>query len=199
MSNHSFIYLKNQSWSQITREERFFCSHLYHSILNREKDFVKWLNENLNYNKADNKIELNPNKDWEIGYEVCFYRDFLKLKGKYIKTYLGKNGKPFPQKRTFDLCLFSEDQIIIIEAKVQQGFSTKQVGDIKEDSKLIKKLLGEFNYSNVKSDTIFLYSSRYNPKDERIRQFSYFYWKQLIDSNFNTGNYFADADKIFRK
>jgi len=30
---------KEKNWKDITREERFFCSHLYHTIINREKEF----------------------------------------------------------------------------------------------------------------------------------------------------------------
>jgi len=37
-------YLKNKNWSEITREERYFCAELYFAIKGNETDFVKWLN-----------------------------------------------------------------------------------------------------------------------------------------------------------
>ena len=106
-------YLEKKSWSQVTREERYFCSHLYHHIINKEKPFVKWLNQKL-------KTNFPLNNNWEIAFEACFYRDFYKLHKK----------KKLPEKlrkRTFDLCLFSDNHIIIIEAKVQQGFKGDQL------------------------------------------------------------------------
>jgi len=197
MSNHSFGYLGNKSWSQITREERFFCSHLYYSILNKGKEFINWLNDNLKNN--NNNLKLNPDKEWEIGYEVCFYRDYIKAMDSSIKQYNKDKEKDYPQKRTFDLCLFSEDQIIIIEAKVQQGFSTKQINEIQKDKILVKQLLSEFNYDNVKSETILLYSSGYSPKEDQIIEYPYFTWKQIHNSNFELENCFEGADGKFRK
>jgi hypothetical protein len=83
----TLLYLESKSWKDITREERFFCSHLYHTIINREKESVGWLNNNTT-------LKLNPNSNWEVGYEVCFYRDLIKYwkeKGKFI---LMKNHIP---------------------------------------------------------------------------------------------------------
>jgi len=42
-------YFGNKSWSDITREERYFCSHLYNSVLGKERDFVQGLNKKNNY------------------------------------------------------------------------------------------------------------------------------------------------------
>lgn len=109
-------YFGNKNWAEITREERYFCSHLYHSIIGKEKEFVKWLNENL---KPEGKLKLDESNIWEVSFEVCFYRDFLKSQNKSVKTYERKNGDFYSQKRTFDLCLFSADEMIIIEAKAQ--------------------------------------------------------------------------------
>ena len=63
-------YFGNKAWADITREERYFCSYLYHSIIGKEKQFVKWLNTNT-------KLKLNESVNWELGFEVCFYRDYL--------------------------------------------------------------------------------------------------------------------------
>lgn len=181
-------------WSSVTREERYFCSHLYHSILGREKDFVNWLNDNL---KPNGKIKLNHISSWEIGFEVCFYRDFLKASGQTIKDYNTKNGTKYSPKRTFDLCLFSEDEFIIIEAKVQQGFSLKQLDEIIKDEELVSQLLTTFKYPNKKIKTIFIYSSKYSPKEKSIIDFPCIAWKDLNNSPFKDGILFNLADEKY--
>lgn len=179
-------------WSSITREERFFCSHLYHSILSREGIFIKWLNEKT-------KLNLNENASWEISYEVCFYRDFLKSKDNSVKTYKRSNGDLYSQKRTFDLCLFSKDEFVIIEAKVQQGFSLKQIKEIDQDEELVKELLKNFNHSIKKVKTVLLYSYQYSPKEPEIKKFPKITWKDLHNSPFQDKNVFELADEKFRR
>jgi len=121
-----FKYLSEKTWSQITREERYFCSHLYHFLIGKEKEFVRWLNEALN-------TSFNADQDWEVSLEVCFYRDYCKLKELALPEEL--------RKRTFDLCLFSQSDIIIIEAKVQQPFKKNQINDLREDVVILEELL----------------------------------------------------------
>ncbi len=53
-----FTYLSNRNWGDITREERFFCMHLYWDVKGREKEFVRWLN--------NKQIKLNVEDEWEI-------------------------------------------------------------------------------------------------------------------------------------
>jgi hypothetical protein len=179
-------------WSSITREERFFCSHLYHSILGKEKEFVKWLNESI-------KLNLNETADWEIGFEVCFYRDYIKANGKTIKDYNKKLNKSYPPKRTFDLCLFSANQIVIIEAKVQQGCSKKQMKDIDNDEKLVIDLVKSFDMPDIKVKTILLYSSKYSPREDFIKKYSHITWKDLNASPFKDRELFELADGHYGK
>ncbi len=54
----SLTFTDKKKWKDITREERFFCSHLYYSIINRKKEFIEWLNNNTT-------LKLNPNSNWE--------------------------------------------------------------------------------------------------------------------------------------
>jgi hypothetical protein len=73
-------YLSNLSWNKITREERLFCSHLYHSILSLQdrKKFITKLNRiksPINFFK--NNLSLSEKSHWEVGFEVCFYRDLI--------------------------------------------------------------------------------------------------------------------------
>lgn len=81
-------------------------------------------------------MNLENSSNWEIGFEVCLYRDVLKSIGQPVKT------SKYPQKRTFDLCLFGQNEIVIIEAKAQQGFTTGQNSKFEQDKQLISELLG---------------------------------------------------------
>lgn len=115
-----FTYLDGKNWLNVTREERLFCSYLYWDIKGREKDFVRWLNENSD-------LDLRFEDNWEVGYEVCFYRDLQKQRGEPLDL------TKYSKKRTFDLCLFSESTIVIIEAKVQQMFKESEVREFQRD------------------------------------------------------------------
>jgi hypothetical protein len=82
--------------------------------------------------------------DWEVGYEVCFYRDILKLYGHGVKekmedliAKIGPNAVNLI-KRTFDLVLFSSDTIVIIEAKSAEGLTTEQFKEFKIDEVVFK-------------------------------------------------------------
>ncbi|MES2415763.1 MAG: hypothetical protein V4614_18370 [Pseudomonadota bacterium] len=125
----SWNYLGGKTWAEVTRDERFFCQHLYH-LVHRSPDtksFIPKLNEMAS-------LTLNVNADWELGYEVCFYRDFWFLGGK--KEHLHS------PKRTFDLCFFSANEIVIVEAKAQQGFDSDPLQKLgfSRDKKLVAKL-----------------------------------------------------------
>ena len=102
-------YLKNNvSWSKVTREERFFCAHLYFLI--KEEGLSKF----VGYLSEVHNMSLPVDANWEAAYEACFYRDFW--------YHWDKKGELFSKKRTFDLCLLSDDMIIVIEAKSNQEF-----------------------------------------------------------------------------
>ena len=160
-------YFGYKSWADITREERYFCSHLYHSVLGKEKEFVKWLN-------VKTRLNLNEDADWEIGFEVCFYRDYLKSLNKSVKQYRYSAKKLFPQKRTFDLCLFSLDRIVIIEAKVQEKFYPKQLDDLENDKKMVKELIRR-NKVDIKVDALLLHSNKYFVD----KRFGNIYWDDI--------------------
>lgn len=145
-------YLESSAWDQWTRDERFFCSALYWSARERGvAEFVKWIVESAS-------LEVSMSGDWDMGFEVVFYRDFLARKGKSAKL-LG-----YSPKRTFDLCLFGEKSIIIIEAKVDSAFDFNQVGSCRQDKIAIPKILKE-NFSESAIDfpvyLIALVSSKY--------------------------------------
>jgi len=163
----TFTYLRNKSWSEITREERYFCAELYFDIKKNPQEFIEFLNRELQEN-----FEIN--QYWEIGYEVCFYRDYLFSIGEPVRPHY--KGQKYPQKRTFDLCLFSATDMIIIEAKADQNFSKSQLKSLKDDKEiLLSKLLKE-NGKVPTISTVLLCSSKYAAEIDGYKKF---FWNDL--------------------
>lgn len=81
-------YFNGSRWEDITRDERFFCQRLYELARTGEglAKFLRLLNEKCS-------LALSLDVEWELGYEVCFYRDFWH--------WNSKQGKCFSLKRTF--------------------------------------------------------------------------------------------------
>jgi len=80
-------------------------------------------------------LQVESSDEWEVGFEVCFYRDYLWQRNRSARA------EGFPFKRTFDLCLFSERSIIIVEAKVCEPFDAEQNRDLARDKGLIQRLV----------------------------------------------------------
>ncbi|MDF2457762.1 MAG: hypothetical protein K0S79_178 [Nitrospira sp.] len=139
----------------MTRDERFFCQRLY-ALANQERE---------SFAKAIEKLapSVQPLGDeWELAYEVCLYRDlrhfrrlFDRKAGKTEQRIWPLSEDEHSHKRTFDLCLFSESQVVIIEAKAQQGFGSKQLAEFEADRMRVKKVLG------IEPKIVFLASSKY--------------------------------------
>jgi hypothetical protein len=96
--------------------------------------------------------------DWEPAFEVCFYRDLRHLRGKTVDV--------ISQKRTFDLCFFSDDVILIIEAKAQQPFDLGQLPLFKADKLEVHKETGVANVV-----VLGLASSKYSPSPAVMETF----------------------------
>lgn len=172
-------YFNNKTWAQISREERFFCAELFFEIRNNPKPFLELLGK-----KSDS---------YEIAYEVCLYRDLLKAYGKSIKA------TSLPQKRTFDLALFSEDEIIIIEAKANTGFDSKQLESFNEDIANIGSLFKLIGHKTPKISSIAIYSSRYSPKAKTIVDFQKtITWKELSEIYPAKSELFISADETYK-
>lgn len=184
-------YLNGKKWEEITRDERFFCAHLYFE-LNRN---ISPLLEFLGHEKIISAEELNPSI-WEVGFEVCFFRDFVFEIGEQNANKSIKKSA-YSQKRTFDLCLFSEQQIIIIEAKSHTGFNTKQLDNFNTDKKNIASLLG-VKCPSISS--IALFSESYKPKPGSLEGFNcQVTWKQLFDMYSNPIFLRANKSKLVVK
>lgn len=158
-SKMGFSYLNGYSWSEVSREERFFCSILYECIRGKEREFIGWLNKK-DSQSSENKLQFSEEEiasEWEVAFEACFYRDIFSL-----NNLPGISYSEYSQKRTFDICLFSENRIVIIEAKAQQGFSPKEVKTFIKDKGDIPELLKQtLSKHTIKVDLVGLASSKY--------------------------------------
>ena len=179
----------NKTWKQITREERLFCAQLYFQIENRTKDFVEWL---IRQNNCPLPIEL-ANSKWEAGYEVCMYRDWIKEFGWKGEKSINRTEFASLKKRTFDLCLFSERNIILIEAKAKCGYDRIQLPFIEKDKEVVARLLGK-NLNDI--FLVSIHSSLYKPRQSTLNVFDgYIHWLELLNSPFKVEE-FERADNI---
>ena len=126
----SIDYLDGIGWADWSREERLFCAVLYEHARKDPCAFAGWVIETAPL------PALSADGSWDLGYEVCFYRDYLKRKGRSAR------GEEYPFKRTFDLCLFGERAIVVIEAKVCEPFNPRQNEHFKVDKALIRRAVG---------------------------------------------------------
>ncbi len=153
-------YFENKKWCNITREERLFCAIAYNYFSKAPKDTVSWMNDQCELGLENEKL----NADWEIGYEVALYRD-------YIHCFGGEFEENRFKKRTFDLCCFSEELIIIIEAKSFGSFLTKQLDDFNKDRVAVPKKIRHKELKTVEVKVVPLISSNYNPNTDTLKNF----------------------------
>lgn len=129
-------YLYDKRWAEITRDERFFCAELFR-VLRLPGQLERLLTDlNSALPKREGKEGL-PMTGWDIAFEAVFYRDLLH----YRRNPVGKSV--FSRKRTFDLALFHDEHIVVIEAKALQGLSKDQVESFILDKRQIEMLLGK--------------------------------------------------------
>ena len=138
-------WLDGKKWADVTRDERFFCAVLYEHARKNPADFAQWLIK-------ESGLNTSSSGTWDLGFEVCFYRDYLWMKKESVVAW------ELPPKRTFDLCLFGEKAIIIIEAKVCEPFDYGQNGDFSNDEAFVNKLPG---LENLDVFTVALATSKY--------------------------------------
>ncbi len=64
-----FEYLNGKFWSQVTRDERFFCQRLFELIKSETAgSFVRYLCETHN-------LVVPVEGEWEVGFEGSFWED----------------------------------------------------------------------------------------------------------------------------
>jgi hypothetical protein len=107
-----------------------YCAVLWEQARECPDKFAHWLIDTANLQIDDRS------GDWELGYEVVFYRDFL-----WHKEGRSARAENLPAKRTFDLCLFGERDLVIIEAKLCSRFESKQNSEIADDRQKVSDLI----------------------------------------------------------
>ncbi len=174
-----FNYLDGKSWTQITRDERFFCQRLY-ALINDEtpERFVEYLHD-------VHALDVPVAGEWEVGFEVCFYRDLWQ--------HRGRKDNLFSPKRTFDLCLFGEQAIVIIEAKAATGFDPDQNEVFARDVDEVKRL--------TRVDTaqlMGLCSSKYTPEEALTTVFTgpIITWKEMAE-RYGNDEILLRADDVY--
>ena len=120
-------WLNGRHWWEVSRDERYFCAELYHLIRQDITRFVRHLNSAY---QADLEVSAN----WEIVYEACFYRDMWHARDRATLMV--------SPKRTFDLALFSDRDILLIEAKAQQQFQSTQLRSFRRDIEQVQLITG---------------------------------------------------------
>jgi hypothetical protein len=138
-------YLKGRPWSDWTRDERFFCSALYSHAAKDVSRFAAVISVAAGFT-------LPESDSWDLGYEVSFYRDFL------WQQKLRPSDFEVSDQRAFDLCLFGEQSLVIIEAKVFEPFSASQNRVFELDKVKLNTLPG---LEEVSVRLVALASSRY--------------------------------------
>ena len=114
--------------------------------------------------------------------------------------HMNRNGeldipKNLSRKRTFDLALFSDSQVLIIEAKAHERLDGKELANIRMDRNLIQQCTGV-----PVVHTAAIVSSRYSPRGSTVANFSLtplIRWKQLAEVYGQLSQIFLRADSIY--
>ena len=130
-------WLQDEQWLEVTREERQFCADLYSEIRDDPGKLIQFIEEHCAYSKCPQVKRLDSTAKWEVAYEMAYYRD-LKHKGWAQGTECSESSH-----RKFDFGLLSDKQLVIVEAKAQQGFVSGDIDKLNCDVDTIKKSRGD--------------------------------------------------------
>ena len=179
-------WLEGRTWAEVTREERFFCAELFFVIRGDVSRFVHFLAQKEHWVEGTGRevLPLDSEARWDPAYEACFYRDMKR--------------PDVSKKRTFDLALFSEKTVILIEAKAHQGFDNKQLRSIKKLDRVEVPKLTRHAQVLVAGIT----SSKYTPKPDTRTYFDLMVtWNDLAQwycDDERARCTFGRANKIYR-
>jgi hypothetical protein len=168
-------------WAEISREERFFTSLLFHDIRCNSAPMLRLLKEPLH---------LAPRTTIsDVGFEVCLLRD---------AAFAGLTERHLPlEKQTFDLVLtFSDRRIAILEAKAQTGFHLKQISKLHK----ARDILAAADPRPFKEVEICaVTSSHYAPRTKVRKAFNAIWtWLEIATVYPRNAKHFERADSIYR-
>ena len=168
-------------WHSISREERYFTAILFHDLRTAPNPFWDLL-------RLNSRRHVAPSEVADVAFEACFFRD-VSHRGLITRH------KEL-EKQTFDLVLFlSNREIVLIEAKAQQGFAKDQIDNLKNSREIIAS---ENIFKAVHLGALF--SSGYSPKERTICDFDmHMTWAQLsqIREYARNARFYERADKIY--
>lgn len=111
------------------------------------------------------QLMTNPSSRWSSRH--CRKWDFL-----WQKDGPSAAGRALPQKRTFDLCLFGERAVVVIEAKLCERFDPTQCADFERDAERIRTLEGmkdlDIKLVALASTRYFTNQPKYSPQALRV-------------------------------
>jgi len=143
----------------------------------------------------ESAIDLDTGGDWDLGYEVAFYRDYL------WPTSQTARQRKYPAKRTFDLCLFGNASMIVIEAKVFERFTRHQNDEFASDAQLVNGIPG---LEGIKVRTVALASSKYftnaaiHAKPEALEVFDGAVSWATLAGSFDDNRLLQRADALYK-
>src|SRR5262249_12308067 len=118
-------------WTQLAPANARGESLLFELEFQIRKDPEKFIT--LLQKEANLPVDLQG--PWHSAHEVCFYRDFLH-------RFDPKSKSKYSSKRTFDFALFSDEAVIVIEAKAAEVFKADQAQYFLKDRNDLQQLLG---------------------------------------------------------
>lgn len=176
-------------WAEVTREERFFTSHLYHDLLRDPAPFMKILGA-----KGINISEETCIVD--VGYEVCFFRDL----GFYnIISRVEGNDRKMYEKMTFDLSLtLSNGDFIIVECKAQQKFNGQQIDQLIKAKIEIENICHDIHpYHDINAHIVGLHSNKYTPNILEINKIACITWADIAEIYPENYDVYNRANEIY--
>ena len=167
-------------WSEITREERFFTCVLYHDLTTAPAPAWAILRDRLHC-AADTVVV-------DVGYEVCFFRDVARA--GFIERHRDL------EKQTFDLMFtLSNGALVLIEAKAQQGFKTKQMSML---HRAREEMLSSAMWPGKEVLVVALCSSGYTPGPVTQSYFDAFLrWSEVAQAYPGNREVYARADETY--
>lgn len=167
--------------SEITRTEVFFTSYLHHAFIASPFLFERLLLKSIGKDETVKIVDSN--------YEVCLFRDAAK------SGYLDARENKTFEKITFDnVFVLSDNSIVIIEAKAQQGFKLAQIENLDAAK-------GKIINSSLPWKTVYLVglcSSKYTPKKDTLKKFDgIITWADIAECFNHERVVFKRADDIY--
>ena len=114
---------------------------------------MKFLNEQSIKTKQ-HVTQLNEESKWDLGFEVAFYRDIEKKHPGFFDD----NAR---LRRKFDLAMFSDGQIVVMEAKAQQGYDKKKdLDSVSKDQEILQDKFKDMDIVFVSICSSYYYHSK---------------------------------------